>query len=117
MVRAMFHQRLVNLGTSNLPGPPVPLYLAGARALEVFQIGGGAGTPTLSVGVLSHTGQLNFGVVGDADAVPDLAVFADGLSATLEELGIERQKPPFPVHGAAPPDTEILPGVTGRSGR
>jgi diacylglycerol O-acyltransferase len=53
MVRAMFHQRLVNLLESNLAGPATPLYVAGARVLEVFQIGVVQGNITLSVGVLS----------------------------------------------------------------
>lgn len=90
MVRAMPHQRLVNLFTSNLPGPPEPLYLAGGRVLEVFQVGVVQGNVTVGVGVLSYAGQLNFSVVGDSDAIPDLQVFADGLSCALTRLGAGR---------------------------
>jgi diacylglycerol O-acyltransferase / wax synthase len=90
MVRVMSHQRLVNLLESNLPGPPMPMYLAGARILEVFQVGVVQGNITVSVGVLSYAGQLNFDVVGDPDAVPDLAVFAGGLSDALGDLGATR---------------------------
>jgi WS/DGAT/MGAT family acyltransferase len=99
MVQAMFLQRLVNLFTSNLPGPPVPLYLAGARVLELFQVGVVQGNVTVGVGVLSYAGQLNFAIVGDADAVPDLGVFAEGLSQALEELGIQRERPRFLSRG------------------
>ncbi len=88
MVRVMSHQRLVNLLASNLPGPPIPMYLAGARILEVFQVGVVQGNITVSVGVLSYAGQLNVDVVGDADAVPDLALFAEGMSDSLRELGV-----------------------------
>lgn len=88
MVRAMSRQRLVNLFTSNLPGPPEPLYLAGARVLELFQAGVVQGNVTVAAGVLSYAGQLNFCILGDADAVPDLKVFADGLSDALAQLGI-----------------------------
>jgi diacylglycerol O-acyltransferase / wax synthase len=56
----------------------MPMYFAGARILEVFQVGVVQGNITVSVGVLSYAGQLNFDVVGHADAVPDLAVFAAG---------------------------------------
>jgi WS/DGAT/MGAT family acyltransferase len=88
MVRAMFHQRLVNLFTSNLPGPPTSLYLGGARVLELFQVGVLQGNVTLGVGVLSYAGQLDFDIVGDAEAIPDLHLFADGLRKGLEELGV-----------------------------
>jgi hypothetical protein len=93
MVRVMSHQHLVNLLASNLPGPPFPMYLAGARVLEVFQVGVVQGNITVSVGVLSYAGQLNFDIVGDADAVPDLPLFAGGVSDTLEELGVIRRPP------------------------
>jgi diacylglycerol O-acyltransferase / wax synthase len=86
MVHAMSHQRLVNLFTSNLPGPPQPLYFAGARILEIFQAGVVQGNVTVAVGVLSYAGQLNFAIVGDADAVPDLQAFADGLTDALTQL-------------------------------
>jgi WS/DGAT/MGAT family acyltransferase len=93
MVRAMFHQRLVNLLVSNLPGPAAPMYFAGARVLEVFQVGVVQGNIPLSVGVLSYAGQLNFDIVADAEAIPDQLVFAEGLSAALEELGAGRPRP------------------------
>lgn len=88
MVRAMSHQRLVNLLASNLAGPASPLYFRGSRVLEMFQVGVVQGNVTISVGVLSYAGQLNFDIVADADAVPDLPAFAEGLSDTLEELGL-----------------------------
>ncbi len=64
----------------------MPLHSAGARILELFQIGMVQGN--VSVGVLSYAGQLNFDIVGDADACPDLAVFAAGISEALQELGV-----------------------------
>lgn len=87
MVRTMFRQRLVNLLVSNLRGPPLPLYFDGAQVLEMFQVGLVQGNIPLSVGVLSYAGQLNFDIIADADAVPDVLVFTEGLSAALEELG------------------------------
>jgi len=90
MVRAMFRQRLVNLLVSNLPGPGAPLFFAGAMVRELFQVGLVQGNIPLSVGVLSYAGQLNFDIVADLDAVPDVSVFAEGLSAALEELAAGR---------------------------
>jgi diacylglycerol O-acyltransferase len=80
------HQRLVNLFVTNVPGPPVPLYLAGARLLEVFPVIPIQGNVTVGVGALSYDGQLNLGIVADADACPDVQVFADGLRETLDRL-------------------------------
>ena len=91
MISAMSRQRLVNLFTSNLPGPAGPLYVAGARVLELFQVGVVQGNVTIAVGVLSYAGQLNFTIVGDADAVPDLKAFADGVSDALMQLGPGQQ--------------------------
>jgi diacylglycerol O-acyltransferase len=87
MVRMMKRQRLVNLIVSNVPGPCVPLYVAGIRIKEIFQIGAVQGNVTISVGAFSYAGQLNLDVVGDPDALPDLMIFADGVAGTLSQLG------------------------------
>jgi hypothetical protein len=86
MIRSMNRQRRINLLMSNLPGPPQPMYFAGARILEVFQIGVVQGNVPVQIGVLSYAGQLNFDVVGDADVVPDLDAFARGMADDLERL-------------------------------
>ena len=57
MVWAMPWQHMVNLGTSNLPGPPGALYLASARVLELFQVGVVQGNLTVTIGVLSTPGS------------------------------------------------------------
>jgi diacylglycerol O-acyltransferase len=87
MLRLMDRQRLVNLFVSNVPGPPVPLYMAGARILELFPVGVVQGNVTLGVGVLSYAGALDVTVVADADACPDADVFVRGMTRALEELG------------------------------
>jgi diacylglycerol O-acyltransferase / wax synthase len=74
--------------------------------LDVFQVGMVQGNITVSVGVLSYAGQLNLDVVGDAEAVPDLAVFAEGLSGALEELTrIARRRTPSVGSSPSSPDT------------
>src|SRR5205085_4164352 len=84
----MNHQRFVNLATSNMPGPTVPWYFAGARVREMFQVGPVQGNVALNVGVLSYAGGLGFDIVGDADVIPDLEVLAAGLGETLRELDL-----------------------------
>jgi WS/DGAT/MGAT family acyltransferase len=87
MIRTMNRQRRINLLMSNLPGPPQPLSFAGAKILEVFQIGVVQGNVAVQVGALSYAGQLNFDIVADANLVPDLTVFANGMTEDLEHLG------------------------------
>jgi hypothetical protein len=79
-------QRSVNLVVTNAPGPPVPLYLAGARLLEVFPMMPTMGNLTLVVGVLSYEGQLNFTAAADRDGCPDMEVFVQGMRGTLDDL-------------------------------
>jgi diacylglycerol O-acyltransferase len=88
MAGVMTRQRLVNLLVSNLPGPPGPLCLGGARVLGIFQFGVIQGNLTVSVGAISYAGQLNLDVVADSTAVPDAGAFADGISDTLGRLGV-----------------------------
>jgi hypothetical protein len=80
------HQRLGNLSVSNVPGPPMPLYLAGAQLLELFPIVPITGNITLGVGALSYAGQFNLTVVADDEACPDLDVFISGIQRSLAEL-------------------------------
>jgi diacylglycerol O-acyltransferase len=84
--RRLARQRFVNLWVTNVPGPPVPLYLAGARLLELFPVAPIQGNLTLTVGVLSYNGQLNLTAVADHDACPDVAVFAQGVRGALDDL-------------------------------
>jgi WS/DGAT/MGAT family acyltransferase len=84
--RLLPHQRSVNLWVTNVPGPPVPLYLAGARLLELFPVPPIQGNLTLTVGVLSYAGQLNLTAMADRDTCPDVEVFAHGVRGTLDHL-------------------------------
>ncbi len=79
-------QRSVNLVVTNVAGPPVPLYLAGARLLELFPMMPVMGNLTLVVAVLSYAGQLNLTASADRDSCPDLEVFAQGVGSALGDL-------------------------------
>lgn len=110
MVWAMPRQRLVNLLISNLPGPPQPRYLAGAQILELFQVGVVQGNLTVAIGVLSYAGQLNFTILGDAAALPDLDTVADGAAEALTQIGVRLQ--PGTLHL----DTKPSPGLRIQTG-
>jgi diacylglycerol O-acyltransferase / wax synthase len=84
--RLLARQRTVNLVVTNVPGPPVPLYLAGARLLELFPVAAIMGNLTLAVAVFSYAGQLNLTAIADRDTCPDLEVLARGMKAALDDL-------------------------------
>src|SRR5439155_20213366 len=79
-------QRSVNLVVSNVPGPPIPLYLAGVPLLEVFPLLPPMGNLTFVVAALSYAGQLNLTAAADRNICPDLKVFAQGVHRSLDEV-------------------------------
>jgi diacylglycerol O-acyltransferase / wax synthase len=87
LLMAVIRQR-VNVTSASIPGPKVPLYLAGARLLEVFPMLPLIANEPLGMGALSYAGTFNIGVVADRDAYPDLDVFAAGARQELHALGI-----------------------------
>jgi diacylglycerol O-acyltransferase / wax synthase len=93
MLFAVMRQR-VNVTTASIPGPTVPLYLAGARVLEVFPVLPLIANEPLGVGALSYAGALNVGVVADRDAYPDLEVFVAGAREAMEALRVSIRSTP-----------------------
>jgi diacylglycerol O-acyltransferase / wax synthase len=93
-LRLSARQRLFTLLVTNVPGPPVPLYLAGAPLLEAFPLVPLIGNETLNVPVLSYAGQLNLTAVADLDACPDVNIFANGMRTTLGKLAQPLSPPP-----------------------
>jgi diacylglycerol O-acyltransferase len=79
-------RRLFSLVITNVPGPQVPLYAAGARMSEMFPFLPLAPGQALSVALTSYDGGVYFGVNADYDAVPDAAAFADLIEQSLAEL-------------------------------
>jgi WS/DGAT/MGAT family acyltransferase len=104
MLAAIIRQR-VNVTTASLTGPRQPLYLAGARVLELFPFVNLIGNQPLGVGALSYAGALEIGVVADADAYPDLDVFAAAVDADLARL----LRPAAQAPVAAPPVPARVP--------
>jgi diacylglycerol O-acyltransferase / wax synthase len=84
--RFLARQRTINLVVTNVPGPPVRLYLAGARLLELFPVAAIMANITLTVAVFSYDGQLNLTAIADPDTCPDVEVFARGVRGALDEL-------------------------------
>jgi WS/DGAT/MGAT family acyltransferase len=79
----------VSMIVTNVPGPPIPLYLLGCRALcmqPLVPLFPGVG---LAVAVLSYDGTLFWGLQGEYDLVPDLERFADDLRRAHASLAAD----------------------------
>jgi WS/DGAT/MGAT family acyltransferase len=75
-----------NVVISNVPGPAVPLYSAGARVLGVWPMGPITDGAGLNITVMSYLGALNFGLIACRELAPDLDALADALVLAMEEL-------------------------------
>jgi len=90
-------QRFFNLVVTNVPGPQFPLYLMGRRLADVFPMVPLARRQAICVGAMSYDGRINFGLIGDHDAVPDLELVANDLEASLAELAAAAGHPASPA--------------------
>ena len=85
-VANQFSDRLFNVLVTNVPGPQVPLYAAGARMVEMFPVVPLAKNQSLSVGVTSYDGGVYFGLNADRDAMPDVDVLAAMIDEAVDEM-------------------------------
>jgi WS/DGAT/MGAT family acyltransferase len=84
--RLNFSTRLFNLLVTNVPGPQFPLYVQGREMTSVFPIAFLPKDHALAIAIMSYNGQMNFGLLGDYDAMPDLDAFGDAIETSLAEL-------------------------------
>lgn len=96
--RLQSRQRWFNLVVTNVPGPQFPLYLLGSRMKAAFPMVPLAKRQGVCVGIMSYDGQVNFGLVGDYDALPGLDSLADDLAVEIDALAAaaprrKRRKP------------------------
>jgi diacylglycerol O-acyltransferase / wax synthase len=79
-------RRGFDLAVTNVPGPQFPLYAAGALMTESYPVPPLLPGHALAIGVTSYDGGVYFGLNGDRDALPDLAVLAQCVGEALQEL-------------------------------
>jgi WS/DGAT/MGAT family acyltransferase len=70
---------MANLMLSSVPGPPIPLWLSGHRVVSAAPVGPLLGPFSLNVTVLGFEQNLEFGMLGCAQIMPDLATLRDYL--------------------------------------
>ena len=124
--------QVANLVISNVPGPRVPLYLAGARMRTFHPMSIVVHGIALNITVQSYVDQLGFGLIGCRRAVPDVQELAGQLqramvslrrlaeaaaeqAATAASAPVAAVVPPKPARKAAPeaaPSIEALPRIS-----
>ena len=81
--RLASRMRVANVTISNVPGPQVPLYLAGARIVGIYPLSIVVHGVALNITVQSYMGQLCFGLIACRRAVPDVAELANQMQRAL----------------------------------
>jgi diacylglycerol O-acyltransferase len=102
--RLNFSTRLFNLIVTNVPGPQLPLYVLGRQLEDLFPVAFLPEGHALAIAIMSYNGALDYGLLGDYDAMPDLDLVAEGIDSVLDQLlAAARQQsgPPAPSRGAA----------------
>ena len=89
--------QLANVTISNVPGPPVPLYLAGGRMVCNYPTSIVMHGIALNITVESYDQQMDFGLMADGRAMPNVRALADALLIAFEDFCL------LEVAGAAVP--------------
>jgi diacylglycerol O-acyltransferase / wax synthase len=100
--------QVANVVISNVPGPPVPLYMAGARMLTNYPTSIVVHGLALNITVQSYDQSLDFGLMADAKAMPDVRELADAIRIAFDDLDA-MPRPGEPDHADTPP-RETLAG-------
>jgi diacylglycerol O-acyltransferase len=87
-----------NLVVSNVPGPQLPLYMAGAELVANYPVSVITDGMGLNITVMSYRGHLDFGIVADREQMRDVWKLIGWLEESLAEL--------------LPPGTEVKPRMT-----
>jgi WS/DGAT/MGAT family acyltransferase len=84
--RLATRQRSFNVVVTNIPGPPKPVYLLGARMLEIYPLVPLAGNQALGIALFSYDGRINWGFNADWDGLPDLHELVENVGEEFELL-------------------------------
>jgi diacylglycerol O-acyltransferase / wax synthase len=92
--KAMFGgERVFNLTITNVRASDTPLYAFGARLREVLPYVPLFSGHRVGIAVVSYSGEMMFGLGADRTSMPDLAVLANGIQASYEELRAAARRP------------------------
>jgi diacylglycerol O-acyltransferase / wax synthase len=69
-----------------VPGPQFPLYMLGRELQDLFPVAFLPRDHALAVAIMSYNGSMDFGLLGDYDAMHDLEAFGEMVDDSLGEL-------------------------------
>lgn len=81
-----FAENTFNLVITNAPGPQIPMYIGGARMLEMYPVSPLLRNQASSIGITSYDGRVFYGLNADRDAMADIAVLAASVPESMEEM-------------------------------
>jgi WS/DGAT/MGAT family acyltransferase len=93
---------MFNTVITNIPGPPVPLYMNGARLVTQFGLGPVFEGMGIIHPVFSYCGRITVAFTSDRSIIPDPEVYAEYLEESFEELKAAAQKRPIPAPKVEP---------------
>jgi diacylglycerol O-acyltransferase / wax synthase len=109
--------QVANVVISNVPGPPVPLYMAGGLMLTNYPTSIIVHGMALNITVQSYNQSLDFGLMADAAAMPDVRELADAIAIAFDDLrAMPRPGDPDHEPGEPLPATAAGRSLGGRLG-
>ncbi len=84
--RLNFSTRLFNLIVTNVPGPQFPLYVLGREMATAIPVAFLPENHALAIAIMSYNGQMNFGLLGDFDALSDIDTIGESIRSELAKL-------------------------------
>ncbi|WP_405161211.1 wax ester/triacylglycerol synthase family O-acyltransferase [Nocardia sp. NBC_01499] len=81
-----FAEHTFNLVITNAPGPQTPMYIGGARMLEMYPVSPLLRNQASSIGITSYDGRVFYGLNADRDAMADIGVLAASVRDSMEEM-------------------------------
>ena len=103
--------QVANVVISNVPGPPVPLFMAGARMVTNYPASIVVHGLALNITVQSYDQSLDFGLMADAAAMPDVRSLAEAMHVAFDDL---RALPRPGEHDPEQPPSEGLVSKAGK---
>jgi WS/DGAT/MGAT family acyltransferase len=114
--------QVANVVISNVPGPSVPLYMAGAKMITNYPCSIIVHGMALNITVQSYDQSLDFGLMADAEAMPDVRELAAAIAIAFDDLRA-LPRPGEAAHEDGPPEgmvskaTRQVAGAVGKVAR